>query len=231
MSSESTAVDRWQEDLADDYLYLATEALRESAKGMAGGRSATKRLQLSRQAMLYAAFAAEAYINRFLFEHFTGSDRASLEKLSTVDKYVFVPRLALGSAIFDRGSQPLQRILDLFVRRNALAHPKPRSVMPVKLDMADVTFWNPSFKDYNPLIAVEDIIAVASGARLLDEAIGDPAPSTIHGLVLELSTPLRDLAKIAHKQAQPNAAELAVGRQQALAALLAGLGQDDRASL
>jgi hypothetical protein len=38
--------------------------------------------------MLFAAFAAEAYINEFIAEHFAGKDYEALEKLSTVDKYV-----------------------------------------------------------------------------------------------------------------------------------------------
>jgi hypothetical protein len=77
------------------------------------------RVTYCRRALLFAAFAAEAYANDFFYDRWTGQDRDGLERLSTVDKYALLPALA-GAAVLDRGGEPLQRVKWLFDRRNEL---------------------------------------------------------------------------------------------------------------
>lgn len=45
------------------------------------------RVTYCRRALLFAAFAAEAYANDFLYDKWGGQDRDALERLSAVDKY------------------------------------------------------------------------------------------------------------------------------------------------
>jgi hypothetical protein len=84
------------------------------------------RVAYCRRALLFAAFAAEAYANDFLYERWGGQDRDGLDRLSTVDKYAFLPALAGTAVLLNRGEEPLQKIRWLFDRRNELVHPKPR---------------------------------------------------------------------------------------------------------
>ncbi len=51
------------------------------------------RVSYSRRALLFAAFAAEAYANDFIHERCEGQDRDAMRKLSTVDKYVLLSQL------------------------------------------------------------------------------------------------------------------------------------------
>jgi hypothetical protein len=114
------------------------------------------RVTHSRRALLFAAFAAEAYANDFLYERWDGRDRDALQKLSTVDKYAFLPGLAGASSELHRGRQPLQRIRWLFQRRDELVHAAPRS--------KDLTY-DPT--NHNPHEAAKCIIAVADAVVAL----------------------------------------------------------------
>jgi hypothetical protein len=116
-----------------------------------------RRVTYCRRALLFAAFAAEAYANDFLWEKWTGQDRDALQKLSTVDKYAILPALAGATGILDRGREPLQRIKWLFDRRNELVHAAPR-------DDRDLT-WDPT--NHNPAAAAASIVAVADAAAKL----------------------------------------------------------------
>jgi hypothetical protein len=85
----------------------------------AGKRS---RLRAARNAVLFAAFAGEAYVNEFLAAH------GVLEKWDrkpTAEKYLKGTAEAYGCALYfhDRSSYPVLR--DLYDLRNRLAHPKP----------------------------------------------------------------------------------------------------------
>lgn len=110
----------------------------DSARNIAEGR----RVAHSRRALLFSAFAAEAYANDFLYEKWNGrQDRDALQKLSPVDKYALLSALSGSSKTLDRGAEPLQRIRWLFDRRNELVHARPEGAR-------DLT-WDPD--NHNPL--------------------------------------------------------------------------------
>jgi hypothetical protein len=60
---------------------------------LARDEAAGWRVTYCRRALLFAAFAAEAYANDFLYDKWGGQDRDALERLSTVDKYALLPAL------------------------------------------------------------------------------------------------------------------------------------------
>jgi hypothetical protein len=146
-----------------DALYGAS--LREGKPGtisyedfsLAGDEAQGWRVTHSRRALLFAAFAAEAYANDFLYETWDGSVRDALQKLSTVDKYASLPALAGSTTMLDRGREPLQKVKWLFDRRNELVHAAPR-------DDRDLT-WDPA--SHNPRAAATSIVAVAEAAAEL----------------------------------------------------------------
>ena len=115
------------------------------------------RVTFCRRALLFAAFAAEAYANDFLYEKWGGQDRDALRKLSTVDKYAILSALGDATTVLDRGREPLQSIKWLFDRRNELVHAAPR-------DDRDLT-WDPA--NHNPFAAATSIVAVADIASTL----------------------------------------------------------------
>jgi hypothetical protein len=129
------------------------------------------RVTYCRRALLFAAFAAEAYANDFLYKRWGGQDRDGLDRLSTVDKYAFLPALA-GTTVLNRGQEPLQKIRWLFDRRNELVHPKARS------DDRDLT-WDP--ESHNPIDAAKAIVAVAEAAAKL---AGDVPDASVLSYVL-----------------------------------------------
>jgi hypothetical protein len=115
------------------------------------------RVTYCRRALLFAAFAAEAYANDFLYEKWSGPDRDALQRLSTVDKYAILPTFAGATTVLDRGRMPLQTIKWLFDRRNELVHAAPR-------DDKDLT-WDPA--NHNPSDVATSIVAVADAAAAL----------------------------------------------------------------
>lgn len=126
--------------------------------GPARDEAEGRRVIQSRRALLFAAFAAEAYANDFLYEHWTtAKDLEALVKLSTLDKYAMLPGFAGVVTSLDRGKEPLQQVGWLFGRRDELVHPKPDG----KKDLT----WNP--EDYNPRAVAKSIIAVAESAEAL----------------------------------------------------------------
>jgi hypothetical protein len=116
------------------------------------------RVTYCRRALLFAAFAAEAYANDFLYEKWSGQDRDALRKLSTVDKYAILSALAGETTTLDRSREPLQSIKWLFDRRNELVHAVPRG------GDRDLT-WDPA--NHNPVAAANSIVAVADAAAKL----------------------------------------------------------------
>jgi hypothetical protein len=129
-----------------------------------------RQVVLSRRALLYAAFAAEAYVNEFLSEHFQGADRETLDRLPTVEKYVLLPRLVRDLEVLRRGHEPMQRLVWLFHRRNELVHPKPDG-KEKHLD------HHP--EDHNPDSAAQSIVAVAEAAAVLESPDGPHRKSMI----------------------------------------------------
>lgn len=121
---------------------------RDQAEGM--------RVTHSRRALLFAAFAAEAYANDFLYSISGGKDRDALQKLPTVDKYALLPGFAGRAGSLERGKEPLQKIWWLFKRRDELVHAAPEGT--------DLTY-DPA--NHNPREAAKCVVAVADAAAAL----------------------------------------------------------------
>jgi hypothetical protein len=129
-----------------------------------------ERVSYSRRALLFAAFAAEAYANDFLYERWGGQDRDALQKLPTIDKYVLLSQLAGKPVPLTRGAEPIQTLKWLFQHRDELVHAAPRD--------EDLTY---SPENHNPRAAARCIVAVADAAsRLVDEV----HPNSVLGYVL-----------------------------------------------
>lgn len=124
-----------------------------------------RQVVLCRRSLLFAAFAAEAYVNRFLWNEFSGRDREVLDRLATVEKYVLLPRLASGVELIPRGRALEQQLRWLFHRRNELVHPKPGN-RTAHLDHYP--------EDHNPLAAARSVVAVAEAACRLEGSKPDP---------------------------------------------------------
>jgi hypothetical protein len=137
------------------------------------------RVTYCRRALLFSAFAAEAYANDFLYEKWGGRDRDALQTLSTVDKYALLPALARATTVLDRSREPLQRIGWLFKRRDELVHARPR-------DDRDLT-WDPA--NHNPLAAAKSIVAVADAAETLN---GEAPGGSVLSYVIEERQALLD---------------------------------------
>jgi hypothetical protein len=171
------AVAALRDSCSADALYPA--AIREATPdeldwtdvSLARDLAESRRVNHSRRALLFAAFAAEAYANDFLYEHWTGKDQEVLDKLSTPDKYAMLPGFAGVGTVLVRGEHPLQQIKWLFSRRDELVHPKPGG----KKDLT----WNP--EDHNPIAAAESIVAVTEGAEAL---VGVAPEASVLGYVL-----------------------------------------------
>jgi hypothetical protein len=175
--------------MAGDYLEQAAEALRASGSPETLYRDALgkrerwthalarilafgNRVEYSRTSILFSAIAAEAYVNHFLAAEFSRKDADGLDRLRTVDKFLFAPQLAVGKTPFRRDRQPLQRIAELFELRNELMHPKS-SVRTASrhhaLNLAE-------FERFNPVAASRFLVAVAEAAlelttlRTVDDA-------------------------------------------------------------
>jgi hypothetical protein len=142
----------------------ATRATQESWFRTAAVPALERRTRFSRNAMLFAAFAAEAYINEFVAQHSTGQDFETLDRLSTVEKYVMSPRLLLGREVFVRDAEPIQSLRKLFRRRDVLVHPKPEKGVPDRANPAANVEGFAADAVYNPLEAAHSLIAVATAA-------------------------------------------------------------------
>jgi hypothetical protein len=123
--------------------------------------------------MLFAAFAAEAYVNEFIADHFTGRDVETLDRLSTTEKYVIAPRLALGAPLFERDREPLQTISKLFRQRDTLVHPKPGKGLP------EPDRWSAD-PVYNPAQATIYICFVGAAAKTLVANAKTPPKVDMH---------------------------------------------------
>lgn len=135
-----------------------------------------ERVSYSRWALLFAAFAAEAYANDILYDQCAEQDRAALRWLPTVDKYVRLSQLVTGPVQFTRGREPIQTLKWLFKRRDELVHAAPRG--------EDLTYRP---EDHNPRAAAKCIVAVADAASGLSE---DVHAKSILGHVLAERTAL-----------------------------------------
>lgn len=109
--------------LYDEKLRIATAELDSKPLVLVAMSTALEtRAGHARSAILIAAFAAEAYVNELVAKHFTGCDYETIDRLPTVEKYALAPRLALGTEVLARGTEPLETLRDLFRERNVLVH-------------------------------------------------------------------------------------------------------------
>ncbi len=100
--------------------------LQSPALGFALVLARTARRRSARNAALFSALAAEAYVNEFLAAYLAGDDLATVDRWPTVDKYVKGTRRAFdGAQLFWRGVEPMPTIRRLFKLRDQLVHPKP----------------------------------------------------------------------------------------------------------
>ena len=118
-----------------------------------------ERVSHSRRALLFAAFAAEAYANDFLYARWEGQEREALRWRPTVDKYVELSQLTGASVPLTRGAEPIQTPRWLFARRDELVHAAPRG--------EDLTYKP---ENHNPRDVARCIVAVADAAsRLIND--------------------------------------------------------------
>jgi hypothetical protein len=78
-----------------------------------------------RTAVLFAALAAEAYVNEFLAVHMDDEEFARRERAPTVEKYKKWTKRAYGQTIFATDREPIPELVELFQVRDRLVHPKP----------------------------------------------------------------------------------------------------------
>jgi len=177
------------EDLSDVWLWQAMTSLVESF-GAAAERSLkaaiegryddrpgvayfAARLNGARLSMMFSAFAAEAYINRFLHNRLQGGDlNTALSIRPPAEKFAAGTRLALGQTLFPRDEDIYERLKMLFTLRTRLVHAQPREVEPEEVLGAQ------AYREFNPVAAYDYLEVVARAAkRLLDEH--DPPASVM----------------------------------------------------
>jgi hypothetical protein len=170
-----------EEDLADEYLWQATEALLASgersklyprrraadaddAQGLILRRleAANRRLEFSRTAILF--------INLFLAETLTRKEVDALDRLKPPDKFIVGSQLALGEKRLQHDRAPMGEIIRLFKLRNRLVHPKVRRVKVRRRQLFD----RPGYEDFNPEAAARFITTVASTVSMLWKACDLP---------------------------------------------------------
>lgn len=83
-----------------------------------------RRIEFSRTSILFASFAAEAFVNEFLAKRLGGNYTSEMERMRTIDKYVQLVPTVSPSITIVRGRQPGQGLARLFRVRNYLVHPK-----------------------------------------------------------------------------------------------------------
>jgi hypothetical protein len=149
------------------HLYAGTEESEDSARR--AHRAAvveSRRIKACRHSVLYAAFAAEAFINSFIAATLSTRDRERIDRIRTVDKYVLGPRLAVTDDLSELEERAeLVLIERLFTLRNRLVHPKPRQLAEIERVGADR--WR--YDEYRPSKAAEFLAAVGEEAYLLSQ--------------------------------------------------------------
>lgn len=117
-------------------------------------------------ATLFAAFAAEAFVNDFLAvhlkPHLTEKRFARIDRWSTTRKYTEAVEIAYGP-LFRDGNEVMPALRQLFEGRNGLAHGRP-GVDPPMAYMPD-----PSWRQLYPLPKVAEwLVAVAGAAGVME---------------------------------------------------------------
>ncbi len=196
MASTSGWTPNSVEDLSDVWLWQAVTYLVQSFGGGAerslkaamegryddrpGAAYFTARLTGARLSMMFSAFAAEAYINRFLHNRLSGGDlNTALGIRPVVEKFAAGTRLALGETLFPRDEDIYERLKTLFALRNRLVHAQPRQVEPEEV------LGEQAYKEFNPVAAYDYLEVVARAATRLLEAHDPAANATTAQQLLE----------------------------------------------
>jgi hypothetical protein len=154
----------------------------------------------SRKYVAFAAFAAEAYINRFLHNRLSGQDKETALRLRPViEKFVFAPRLALEEPLFRRDELLHRDLKELFALRNGLVHAEPREVAVGQL------VGDKAFEQCNPLVAHRFLLIAAQAGRRILPALDPPANTLLVEQIIETVGPMKALAKHAATMPLPTA--------------------------
>jgi hypothetical protein len=133
-------------------------------RGVVGLDARRARRMFCRSAVLFAALAAESYVNEFLAVHLADrpDDLRKIDRWPTVKKYVRGTGDAYGEQLFfdDREAMPVIR--ELFELRHKLVHPKP-GFGPPHLFESDAE----SEIDFAPPKIAEFVVMVAGAGDLL----------------------------------------------------------------
>lgn len=154
----------WRTTAPSERAYDDDEVARQEAVG--------RQMAYSRRALLFAAFAVEAYINDYLYDHVQdANDRRTLVMLSPVEKYILLPRMLGGEELFSRNKAPWTILRWLFKRRDELVHAKPSGRWMLAGEDPEI---------YNPRKAAEAIAAAAESAVRLE---GDRDSTSVAAIV------------------------------------------------
>ena len=148
------------------------------------------RLTGARLSMLFSAFAAEAYINRFLHNRLSGRDlKTALRIGPPAEKFAAGTRLALGQTLFPRDEDIYERLQTLFTLRNRLVHARRREIEPEEV------LGERAYEEFNPLAAYDHVEVVARAAKRLLDAHDPPASALAPEQLLESLPLLRPIAE------------------------------------
>jgi hypothetical protein len=142
----------------------------------------TRRIKSCPRCVLYAAFAAEAFINSFIAATLNRHDRKLIDRNSTIQKFILGPRLAVKDDLAELEERSeIATITRLFTLRNALVHPRSRELEEIR--RTGSAKWRSD--EYNPGKAAEFVVAVADEAYTLSQLHEDvPMSATAHLVVL-----------------------------------------------
>jgi hypothetical protein len=180
--------------LVESFGAIAERSLKAALEGRYDDRPGvtyfTARLNGARLSMMFSAFAAEAYINRFLHNRLSGGDlKTALAIRPPAEKFAVGTRLALGQTLFPRDEDIYERLQALFTLRNRLVHARPREVEPEEV------LGEQAYKEFNPVAAYRYLEVVAQAATRLLEAHEPPASTLAATQLLENLPSLRPLAE------------------------------------
>jgi hypothetical protein len=165
------------------HLYAGTEESEEPTRqAYATALVKSRRIKACRDCVLYAAFAAEAFINSFIAATLPKRDRERIDRNRTVDKYVLGPRLAVTDDLSEFEQREELAVLErLFTLRNKLVHPKPRQLE--EIERVGASRWR--YDEYKPSKAAEFVATVGMEAYTLSQ-LHDAVPlsSTAYLVVL-----------------------------------------------
>lgn len=148
------------------------------------------RLTGARLSMMFSAFAAEAYINRFLHNRLSGRDlKTALRIRPPAEKFAAGTRLALGQTLFPRDEDIYEQLQTLFTLRNRLVHARPRQIEPEEV------LGEQAYAEFNPLAAYDYVEVVARAAKRLLESHDPPASALAPEQLLEGLPLLRPIAE------------------------------------